>query len=930
MAQRRILLVLVLLSLSACSSADSTVLYVSVNGTTGPTCGFNESSPCSTVGEALANGVSLPSLVISITTGEYDVCSTVGLMLAGSVAFIGVGDDVRFACSVRTSTGRAMTAFVAPSLSITNIVFSRDGLVPFTHSDTYLYIAPFEPFTLTIDRCSFFPSASAVDGGAIALTLPANNTGSVVKITNSYFYGLSAVYAPSSSGGAISVSGQNTSAMTIKIINCTFTSLISSYYGGAVSLIFATVNFTSIEVVNCTFSQCSSFAGGGVSLVADALLNSTISINGSDFTMAHARDSGGAVYINPSTALARTYIVIGNSSFTGCSSVNHGGSVAISFNGTFGSSAITITQVNVTSSSSDKGGGIGIWAQDQSFASAVTVSQSRFKWSNSTTLGGGLWLGFYGQSTITAGVKDSVFDTCLSNIGGGLIITSSARSNANSTVLVTLTGCNFTKCSSTQSGGGAYLELYPSSYLSSFTVTLCNFVDCEADYSGGGLCIYVWKLYQTTIHQSNCTYTRCHSGYSGGGYELNQFNDTFNFRHVVQDTLFADCTAEWGGGIFHTATNQSGHQSTFLRIHFTGCAANKGAGGAILVQSLGNFVQSYFTISQSYFSKSFAHLSGGAVSISFQALVSRSNVYLLSSVFDDCRAEAYGGGISIFLLSASNSAWVSITQTSFRDCHSTLSGGGLFYTGTVSLAACGMMITLSNFTDCHSDTFGGGAYIESIGIVAPVEFSIIQSRFIRCNANSSGGGVIISAYSSQVFSMKLADTEFYTCSAGVYGGGIFLRAIGTVASNIDMDISTSYLEACSTNNSGGGIAIISSIDVSSYTLSISNTTWDATHAPFAPALFVAGQHFKNKSRINLENSYFSNMPPNQSGVCDFQFSADQNDSIANIPSMDIVQPSWDNITIPIFTFNLLWYFPNISCDDGYVYFNDSGCTRESD
>ncbi|KAK2942917.1 hypothetical protein BLNAU_22176 [Blattamonas nauphoetae] len=361
--------------------------------------------------------------------------------------------------------------------------------------------------------------------------------------------------------------------------------VVQSLYGGG--CFFETI--TTIEVKGSTFQDCvaNDGFGGGLSLEDGGSLSVTDSFftrclaksNQSDSAPADARGGGiwvkqvsGKVYLNQVT-------------FTACEAAKEGGGLYVNdigqlemascdftecrvddsnlysrFGGAVFTSHVaganTITKCKFTNCYAGLRGG-AIYADD---TSSLTVDNCDFDTCIADRLGGGTCT--YDVPTIE--IKNSRFVSCQAKWGGGVY----EEHDSDPMISITVSGNNFTECSTTQEHGGAiWIENYPATQI--LTNNLIK--QCTSTRDGGGIAI----LNGQDITITDSQFTSCSSAELGGGLAINKAQTV-----TLSDSQFTSCvSADFGGGVHFTMSQ--GHFS-ISRCYIKSCVGNKHGGGIFL------------------------------------------------------------------------------------------------------------------------------------------------------------------------------------------------------------------------------------------------------------------------------------------------------------------------------------------------------------
>ena len=410
---------------------------------------------------------------------------------------------------------------------------------------------------------------------------------------------------------------------------------------------------------------------------------------------------------------------------------------------------------------------------------SLTVKNSVFDTCISDLDGDGKGGGGINTTATTLRIEDSTFAKCSSIFQGGAVYHYGGRVNDNFTVTVdssgkdktsTISNCEFIDCVS-RAGGGVQADV------GSVTVTGCKFIRCKSEdnskqqgTNGGGLNNYTDKFssYASTLDVSNCTFQGCvaigtstnSNRYGGGG-----------LRSTAKTTTLTGCT-------FEDDTTDPANP-----IH---CESKLYGGGAAFTNPDGAA-----TVSGCTFTNCTATSNGGGI-------YSVGTLTMNDATLDTCSAKAGGGAYS------ANS--VTATKITVKDCNATNgSGGGIYSTGAASITG------VSSLKNCTASSNGGGVYGGST--VSVTGTATVQD----CTASSNGGGV----YCSAALTMTGATVD--TCTAN-NGGGVYTQGLtasgatvkncsaangsgGGVYSTGNLSITGTTVDTCTATSNGGGVYV---------------------------------------------------------------------------------------------------------------------------
>ena len=406
-------------------------------------------------------------------------------------------------------------------------------------------------------------------------------------------------------------------------------------------------------------------------------------------------------------------------------------------------------------------------------------------------------------------IQNTTFSGCTSKYRGGAIairstnIKNSANqerwTHANS---ITISGCTFTNCESTDSHGGG---IAVQAQLHTLKVSNCGFEGCKAKINGGGISIDGQDLPNTFANSGNTnpnwaaeiTCTEC-TGYgsSKGGHK--------NWGSELEKTKTID-RKSW----IDTVSIDSG-------CTFTNCSAASN-GGSIEFAS-GCYITKSATISGATIDGSKALGEGSAIFWS-HCYVKLMN--LTGSTIQNCSfsgASSLAGGT---VKTTGNTTLVlNVDGCTFTNNTSHHHGGGLYWNAARGLDGLACKATVNNclFEKNVAAEYGGGIYVES-------DITITKCHIKYNTAGTLGGGIAQQVYNNPgarmltpggVSELKLDPSTWVHHNTAKNGGGISIRANETgsiedgkpIAYTVRFELNGAAVYQNTATNNGGGIYFI--------------------------------------------------------------------------------------------------------------------------
>ncbi|KAA6393163.1 MAG: hypothetical protein EZS28_011309 [Streblomastix strix] len=150
----------------------------------------------------------------------------------------------------------------------------------------------------------------------------------------------------------------------------------------------------------------------------------------------------------------------------------------------------------------------------------------------------------YLESAVQLAIDGVTFAYCEGYSGGGL----NAQSFSDSSV--TLSNCNFNRCTSYENGGGLYASLKSSN--SQLTLSGCLFIGCNSSWNGGAVYLFANES-KITLSNTNIEDCTSNAGNGGGIYITLYFNQQQS-AFIISETQITNCKAIYS----QSSTNHSG------------------------------------------------------------------------------------------------------------------------------------------------------------------------------------------------------------------------------------------------------------------------------------------------------------------------------------------------------------------------------------
>ena len=447
--------------------------------------------------------------------------------------------------------------------------------------------------------------------------------------------------------------------------------------------------------------------------------------------------------------------------------------------------------------------------------SRVNIVKSNF----TLGLGSGMNFSYFSDNKVEVIIEKSKFSYNTAQYGGGITITSYARSGS----------IEFSNCTIydniAQYGGGVYIYFVDGR--GSIEVSNCTVYGNTAQNGGGGVAIYLHNG-SGSIEVSNCTIYN-NTAQIGGGVDI-YFVDGSGSIEVSNCTIY-DNIAQHGGGVDIYFVDGRGSIEVSNCTVYGNTAQNGGGGVAIYLHNGSGSIE----VSNCTIYNNTAQI-GGGVYIYF--VDGRGSIEVSNCTVYGNTAQNGGGGVAIYLHNGSGS--IEVSNCTIYNNTAQIGGGVDIYfvdgRGSIEVSNCtvygntaqngggGVGIYLHNgsssieVSNCtiynNTAQFGGGAVIYLHNGSVSIEFS---NCTIYNNTAQFGGGAVIYLHNGSV-SIEVSNCTIYNNTAQI-GGGVYIYFVDGRGS-IEVSNCTIYNN---TAQFGGGAVIYlhngsGSIEVSNCTI----------------------------------------------------------------------------------------------------------------
>ena len=565
--------------------------------------------------------------------------------------------------------------------------------------------------TLNLSENTFQDNFAVENGGAVNA-----NTGNTLSISENTFQNNSA----DKNGGAL-----NTNVGNILSLSGNLFQNNSAGYGGALYLY---INNT-LTLSENTLSNNSAYKNGGAVYTN---VGNTLTFSENIFHNNFA-GYGGAFYSYKSNTLA-----FSDNTFLDNSADKNGGALNANIGNT-----LSLSENTFQNNSAEKNGG----AVNTNVGNTLSLSKNIF-WSNSAGYGGGLYM--YINNNLT--LSESTFQKNSADHYGGVI---SAGVNNS----FTLSGSTLHKNSANV--GGA-LFLYKDNV---FTLSENTFQDHSANYSGG----VVYAFPNNTLILSNNTFQSNSAVFDGGAIVIRQ-----STTHVTNNT-FTGNKADSDGGALFCLSNSTLQVHGYHRIQNNkaqrgGAVAALGCqivltGDVIFENNTAYFGGGLYVVQSqvsgyAYFSKNYAHGSGGGIYASRSVLKFKHYIMMVEN-------SALNGGGMLLSDDAKLYLWPN-TTIKFTNNSVQEKGGALKVEGSNPLnycneESCEFLMGIECFFQIQTKRY----YHYSTSITEMTELYNVRMLFQNNTAHEAGAAL----YGGSVDNCTLAfinpnihgDFELYVC-----------------------------------------------------------------------------------------------------------------------------------------------------------------------
>ncbi|PRP83188.1 Protein kinase domain containing protein [Planoprotostelium fungivorum] len=489
---------------------------------------------------------------------------------------------------------------------------------------------------------------------------------------------------------------------------------------------------------------------------------------------------------------------------------------------------IQIWNLNVTRMvSSDVGGGLKF--DSTANAGTMQISTSTFS-GNSASSGGGIYIG--GNINVLTIDSCNISDNTARFDGGQIAI------DQSSVIGMYIMRNSYLTGGSAKFGGGIQLSgIIDNMYLSNcilsnnlarteggcisflgtsnnVIIDRCSFQDSSARLQAGGICAGSESVF-TTMRITNCVFRNV-SSLIGGGFTI-----IGNGNYSIYDTMFTECNALRGGGIYVTADDASKANLYMSGVSFVKNTAENGAGfHAISISSIkGDGL---------IFEQNIASLSGGALrsegNVPFTS-ITNSRFHLNQAGFD-------GGAFSLF---PAQNGILSLNNLTISNNNADQYGGGMSLQGRVGLAASDIHLI---YNSVNRGPGGGIYYISNQTMIGT------GLNFTGNTATSGGGGYIAG-------NLYLDSVVVHANLASQDGAGLYLNMTNTNQTKRADDVSS--IDSITMNGNkakgNGGAMYVNGPSVGGG-LSLRNAKMNGNSAALGGAIGLAGSVDLDQSDVS--------------------------------------------------------------------------------
>ncbi len=634
-----------------------------------------------------------------------------------------------------------------------------------------------------------------------------------------------------------------------------------SNYAPGTNITFAIESFSGSDMVITVSSQItistylSTMTIDGYNHAANAALRGNLTI-----TVAKAGRSlvGGQWVTNADASNYRIFaadsnttnwdISISNLNLIGGSAGNSVAGGAIYINGA--TAKLSLDHVNISGSQAGRGGAVAVDAVDNV---TINIKDSTF------------------TGNMAAGNADS-------GQGGGALNAKTSRTNAPTTINITITGNSKFLNNSSSGWGGAIAAV--STYHLNLTIAGNDannrviFDGNVAEYGSGGAILAQGSQGITDLQINHATFNNNVAEFGGGAIFLpGGSNLTWNTGRGctidVKNSIFSNnrtrnYTAQATGGGAFGITHERLSTFNITDSTFSGNSSTR-QGGAIMILDFNSSgapqIGTVMTLKNTDFLNNSAGAWGGAIYM-------KGNMSIEGGSFKGNSATYYGG----IMLGGYNSAEgvMTATGTLFEGNHATAFGGALCatdmtfenvifrdnyvngndiyaYAGAVAggrMNLKGTVLFEGNYVKNTGDAYGGAFYGYALTVANGANVSFINNSAVSTGGGNAIGGAILSHRD-----LSLTGVLFQGNSAG-YGGAIY-SACNVILNNCVFINNSATL--------AGGAVYLEVPDATSIpTLTVLNSTFTGNSAGYGGAIY-------NGSTTTVSNSTFSKNTATGSG-----------------------------------------------------------------
>ncbi|KAA6397892.1 MAG: hypothetical protein EZS28_006579, partial [Streblomastix strix] len=264
------------------------------------------------------------------------------------------------------------------------------------------------------------------------------------------------------------------------------------------------------------------------------------------FDQCKAIDNGGALSL---VTFTKTDTTLRDMSFQHCESQNEGGAFQCSINNGAKLTIAGLLTFQDCKTLSDSGYGGALYAKINGENSQLIFKYSVTFERCSGQSGGGMRLIVQNKGNFTINGQCNFTNCSSSNIGGGIYLeTNNGTVNFNQTEQILIENCS---CDGY--GGGIYCSISNNGQIQINNIKLRN---CKSQRSGGGIYAIINDGGQLILDKS-CEFNQCESHGNGGGIYV-QINLTEQFSFLIKDASIHECKSVTNTSLSYSQTGFGG------------------------------------------------------------------------------------------------------------------------------------------------------------------------------------------------------------------------------------------------------------------------------------------------------------------------------------------------------------------------------------